>query len=73
MIDVIAFADAADVIVNGFAVAPYNEGCRVANLNTGEGVAVFASDGTLVETNMDDIELSIARKVLGDAMAYAEV
>lgn len=73
MFDVIAFADAADVIVCGFAVAPCDEGIRVANLNTGEGVAVFTTDGTLIETNMDDIELSIARRVLGDAMVYAEV
>lgn len=73
MFDVIEFADKADIIVNGFAVELYNDGFRVANLNTGRGMAVFAPDGTLIETNMDDIELSIARKVLSNAMAYAEV
>ena len=43
------------------------------NLNTGIGAAVFTPDGTLVETNMDDIELSIARDVQAEAVAYAEV
>ena len=42
------------------------------NLNTGIGAAVFTPDGTLVETNMDDIELAIARDVQAEAIAYAE-
>ena len=43
------------------------------NLNTGIGAAVFTPDGTLVETNMGDIELSIARDVQAEVVAYAEV
>lgn len=70
MFDVYRVADEAEVIVNGFAVLRCPEGLRVANLNTGRGVAIFMDDGLLVETNMDDIELAIARDVLNDALTY---
>ena len=70
MIDIDKAATDAEIIVNGFAVLPCQEGYKVANLNTGWGVAIYRHDGLLIETNMDDIELSIANKVLAEAMAY---
>lgn len=73
MLDVDALAAQAEVIVGGFAAIPFDGGYRVANLNNARGVAVFAPGGTLVETNMDDIELSIARRVFADALSYAEM
>lgn len=73
MLNVDALAAQADVIVGGFAAIPFDESIKVVNLNNASGVAVFSPDGTLIETNMDDIELSIARKVLADALSYAKV
>ena len=63
MFDVDDIAAQADVIIGGFAALIRDESVKVVNLNTGIGAAVFTPDGTLVKTNMDDIELSIARDV----------
>lgn len=73
MFDIDQIARQADVIIGGFAVLFRNESAKVVNLNTGEGVAVFALDGTLIETSMNDIELDIARDVFEDSLTYAEV
>ena len=73
MFDVDDIAVRADVIIGGFAVLIREESVKVVNLNTGIGAAVFTPDGTLVETNMDDIELSIARDVQTEAVSYVEV
>jgi hypothetical protein len=73
MFDIDQIARQADVIIGGFAVLFRNESAKVVNLNTGEGVADFALDGTLIETSMDDIELDIARDVFEDSLTYAEV
>ena len=72
MLDVDALAAQADVIIGGFAAIPFGGGYKVVNLNDVVGAAVFTPDGTLSETNMDDVELSIARKVLADVLSYAE-
>ncbi len=63
-------ASRADVIINGYAVSACPEGYRVDNLNNGVGAAVFQKDGTLIETNMDDIELQIAVGYMRNAQKY---
>ena len=72
MIDVRDVALAAEVIVGGFAIVRLSDAFRVVNLNNARGVAVMRGDGTLIETNMDPIELSIARKNLLGALKYME-
>ena len=72
MLDVIKIADEADVIISGFAVKEKENGFSVYNLNNAEGVALFTTDGTLVETNMDDIELAMAKKNLLESKKYIE-
>ena len=62
MPDLKQISDDADMIVCGFAYKKTDEGIRVFDLNNGKGAAVISSDGTLIETNMDDIEFSIAQK-----------
>ena len=56
-----AIADAADMIVNGYAFSVWNEGYRVLNLNRLDRAAVLSKDGEVLETSMDDIELAIVR------------
>lgn len=56
-----AIADAADMIVNGYAFSAWNEGYRVLNLNRLDRAAVLSKDGEVLETSMDDIELAIVR------------
>ena len=62
MPDLKQISDDADMIVCGFAYKKTNEGISVFDLNNGKGAAVFADDGTLIDTSMDDIELSSAKK-----------
>lgn len=72
MIDLQKIADEADVIISGYALTKCEEGIRLFDLNNGEGVAVFMPDGTLVESNMDDIELAVAKKYYNKGAKYME-
>ena len=58
-----AIADAAEVIVNGFAFLRHSLGIRVVNLDTGN-VAVFSDSDEMLETSMPEIELAIALRYL---------
>ena len=62
MPDLKRISDEADMIVNGFAYKKCDEGIKIFDLNDGQGAAVIASDGSLIETSMDDIEFSIAQQ-----------
>lgn len=55
-------ADAADMIVSGYAFTRLPDGYRVINLNRLECVAFFSKDGNVIETSMCDIETTIALK-----------
>jgi ABC-type uncharacterized transport system permease subunit len=70
MPDLKKIADDADVIISGYAITKCAEGLQVFNLNNAVGAAVFQKDGTLVETNMDDIELEIARDYMLSGLKY---
>ena len=72
MIDAEKIAQLADVIIGGFAVLRCEPNYKVVNLNKAQGTAVLTIDGTLIETDMDSIELSIARKTLAESLAYME-
>ena len=72
MINVEKAADEALVIIRGFAISRCDEGFRILNLNDGEGAAIMSPDGALIETNMDDIEMFIAKEYLMSALKYME-
>lgn len=57
---IMSIADAADMIVNGYAFTRDSKGFRVLNLNQTDKAAVFSKAGEVLETSMDDIELQIA-------------
>ena len=57
---IMSVADAADMIVNGYAFTRDPKGFRVLNLNQPDKAAVFSKAGDVLETSMDDIELWIA-------------
>ena len=59
MADIKQVADAADMIVNGYAFTRCTEGYRVLNLNRPDRAAVFSKDGKVLETSMDDIEVRL--------------
>jgi hypothetical protein len=72
MPDLKKIADNADVIISGYAITKCMEGFQVFNLNNAVGAAVFQKDGTLVETNMDDIDLAIAKDYMLSGLKYME-
>ena len=65
-------ANAADMIVNGYAFTRCAEGFRVLNLNRPDRAVVFSSDGKVLETSMDDIEVRIARDYLEKNRKFME-
>ena len=72
MADIRQVADAADMIVNGYAFTQYPEGYRVLNLNRPDRAVVFSKDGKVLETSMDDIEVSIAEGYLKKNRKFME-
>ena len=59
MINLQAVADAADMIVNGYAFKKNFNSVRVLNLEKPNTAVVLSDDGKVLETDMDDIEISI--------------
>lgn len=72
MPDIKIIADKADVIVNGYAFTREDDGIHVLNLNSPDKAVVFNSEGEVLETSMDDIELSIASRYLQLNLKYME-
>ena len=70
MFDPKEIADKAEVVIAGFAVVESEKGYSVYDLNDCEGVAIFLPDRQLLETNMDEICLSIAKKRLDQSLKY---
>ena len=72
MLDIQAVADKADIIINGYAFTREQDRIHVLNLNSPDKAAVFSTDGQVLETTMDDIELSIASRYLQQNLKYME-
>ena len=72
MPDIKTIADKADIIVNGYAFTRMEDGIHVLNLNSPDKAVVFSADGEVLETTMDDIELSIASSYLKQNLKYME-
>lgn len=72
MPDIEIVANRADVIVNGYAFTREEDGIHVLNLNSPDKAVVFSADGEVLETTMDDIELSIASRYLMQNLKYME-
>lgn len=70
MPDIKTVADKADMIINGYAFTRKNDRIHVLNLNRPDKAVVFSLDGEVLETTMDDIELSIAIRYLHQNMKY---
>ena len=55
--------EAADLVLNGYAVTRDGENFKVVNLRTGKAAYIMSS-GELSETNMDDVESEIAMRIV---------
>lgn len=71
--ELIKIADAADIIVNGYAFKLKENCITVLNLNRPDCAAVLSLAGDVLETSMDDIELSIVQNYLQKNRQYLEV
>ncbi len=65
-------ADKADLIINGYAFTREADGIHVLNLNFPKNAVVFDANGEILETTMDDIEISIASHYLLRNKKYLE-
>lgn len=65
-------ADAADVIVNGYAYTKDGENVRVLNLNNPEKAVYLSRAGEVLGTSMDDIELEIVLEYYQKNSKYME-
>lgn len=65
-------ADAASTIIDGYAMEFLENGARITNLHQLDHVTFVSPKGEVLETTMDDIELSIVMKYYQSAVAYAE-
>ena len=72
MPDIKTIADKADFIVNGYAFTRMDDRIQVLNLNSPVKAVVFDADGEVLETTMDDIELSIVCRYLQQNLKYLE-
>lgn len=62
-------ADAADMIVDGFAVLRHELGYRIVNLNSGN-VVVISPKYAVLESSMDEIEETMAIRNLTDNIEF---
>ena len=70
MINIEHIAEAADVIIDGYAFDKFENGYRVINLNNTEKATVFLSSGEVIETTMDDIELAIVNEYFKRSLKF---
>lgn len=66
-------ADAADMIIRGYAFTKKGDFITVFNTNDGESSMVMMPDGTMIETNMDEMEQMLVRSIWDRDSKYMEV
>jgi hypothetical protein len=66
-------ADKADMIIRGYAFTRNEEGfIQILNLRFPDSAMVITSDGTMVATNMDDIEQVLVLDIWKKNAKYME-
>ena len=66
-------ADDADMIIRGYAFKRKGEFIHVFNTNDGESAMVITDEGTMIETNMDEIEQALVLNIWAKDSKYMEV
>ena len=64
-------ADSSDLIVNGYAFTKGKDGVRVLNLRNGKAALILANH-EISETNMDDVDISLAIRYLKENEQFME-
>ncbi len=66
-------ADKADMIIKGYAFTKDEGNVRIFNLNDGKSAMVISLDGTMIETNMDEMEQALVLNIWEKDSKYMEV
>ena len=66
-------ASSADMIVRNYAFTRKDGNIRVLNLSNPNNAMLLSEDGTLLETNMDDIEQVIVKNIWQKDREYMEL
>lgn len=72
MSNIQAVADNADMIVNGYAFTKTDENIRVLNLNNNKKSLYLSKNGKVINTSMDDIEISIVKHYYNKNLSLME-
>lgn len=72
MCNIYEVADAAQLIVNGYAFTKDGNNIKVLNLNKPDKAALINKIGEVLETSMDDIELDIVLDYYNRNSKYME-
>ena len=65
-------ADGADMIVRGYAFTRTDDFIRIFNLNDRESSMIITPDGTMIETNMNEIEQALVLDIWRKDSKYME-
>ena len=60
---ILKIAEDADLIVKGYAFKKNGDFIHVFNMNDGFSAMVIDNDGTMIETNMDDIQQALVKQI----------
>lgn len=66
-------ADEADMIIKGYAFTKKENFIHVFNTNDGFSAMVLSPDGTMLETNMDEIEQVLVKNIWERDSKYMEM
>lgn len=72
MIDVLHVAEQANMIVNGYAYTKVDKKIRILNLNNPSKAVSLDTQGNVLETSMDDIEIQLVKKYLSKNSMFME-
>ena len=66
-------ADEADMIIRGYAFTKKGNFIRIFNTNDGISAMVISPDGSMLETNMDEIEQALVLNIWSRDSKYMEM
>lgn len=66
-------ADDANMVVKGYAFRYLDNNVSVVNLNRPERAVVISKEGIILESNTDDIEEALIRKIWFEDKEFMEV
>lgn len=72
MHNVVEIADAAQLIINGYAFTKDGGKIKVLNLHKPTKATLLTNEGDVIETSMDDIELDIVQDYYNRNRKYME-